>query len=1116
MNTHFSRKDSRKENSFFPGAGALPLFVAALCVLTLGGTSCVKEELYLEGDAEAMDALYEEFVTPPSIARPLVWWHWMNGNITLEGIRKDLLWMDRAGIAGFHHFDAGLSTPQIVDRRLTYMDEGWKGAFRYAIQLADSLGMEVGIASAPGWSATGGPWVEKKDAMKKLTWREVDIVGGKRIDMDLPAPFDTTGPFQDLGLSGGGFSAATPDPGKYYEDICVIAVRLPEEEKSLTELGAVVSSSGGTFTVRDLTDGSLSTGGMLPKDGSGYAWIQYSFPEERTFCSLSLVDGRTRGQWANEEPTLTTVLQKSSDGVSFSDVVSIPSGGVAMQTITFSPTTARYFRLKVKNPQAQSMFGFSLDEPEGSFIGEFNLFCVPRVNHSEEKSGFAAPHDLHKYFTEVRGQHKYATGAIDITSSVKRGRLRWTAPEGRWRVYRFGYSLTGKTNHPAPPEATGLEVDKLDPVAWGKYLHTYLDMYKEASGGLLGKKGIQYMLTDSYEAEQQTWTPAMASEFKKRRGYDLMPYLPVLAGMIVDSPEVSEKFLMDWRMTIGELIAENYDLLGKIVKEDYGMKGRYTESHENGRVYVVDGMDVKKGAEFPMSACWVPNPVGGSSITMAQADIRESASTAHIFGQNMVAAESLTAATEPWGHSPRTLKKVADTELASGLNRFVIHESAHQPSDDHVPGVGLMVFGQWFNRHETWAEDAKLWTDYMARSCYLLQQGTYSADILIFYGEDTNVTAEYGTKLPSFIPRGYSYDFVNPTAVKTLLSVSGGKITTPSGMQYSLIYLTPNCSRMSLGTLRALEALSQKGAVICGTLPTQCASLGDDPEEFKEVASRLAKGGVALPTLQQCIGGTVPDLLAPPSDGIRFVHRHLPTAEIYWVNKPSADRKRVTLSIKGTGRKPEVWHPDTGERENVQYRMENGRTFVDVDMVEDDALFIVLGTPTDETSRTVPTKQYTPIMQIEGPWKVSFQKGRGAPEGETTFSSLHSLSEDPSPGIRYFSGTATYTTTFTLEESDKGAALDLGDVRELCHVKVNGKEVATLWKPPYRVDLSEVAKVGENTLEVSVTSLWPNRIIGDAVGAGKKITYTHMSFYGADSPLLPSGLLGPVKIEGQL
>ena len=288
---------------------------------------------------------------------------------------------------------------------------------------------------------------------------------------------------------------------------------------------------------------------------------------------------------------------------------------------------------------------------------------------------------------------------INLTDKVSNGVLNWEAPVGRWMIYRFGTSLVGKKNHPASAEATGLEVDKLDKDAFGNYIRAYLDMYKEAAGGLLGEHGIQYLLIDSYESGAQNWAESLPEEFKARRGYDLLPWLPATAGVVVESMEATERFLWDFRRTIGELFAENYDNATRICCSEYGMKGGFFESHEHGRNCPADGISIKKTAVYPMSAMWIQSTLGGSRTRAFEgtADIRESASTAHIYGQNLVAAESLTASgvnRQAYSYCPENLKPTADLELASGVNRFVIHESAHQPLDDCVPGMGMYVYGQ--------------------------------------------------------------------------------------------------------------------------------------------------------------------------------------------------------------------------------------------------------------------------------------------------------------------------------------------------------------------------------------------------------------------------------------
>lgn len=1088
-----------------------------------------KAQSYVK-DIQKGSELYEAFLCPPDESRPRVWWHWMNGNVTKEGIRKDLLWMKRAGIGGIHHFDAGLYTPQITKQKLDYMTPLWQEAFGYAAHLADSMGMEMAVASAPGWSATGGPWVKPQDAMKKLTWREMTLEGGKRFSGQLLAPYTETGPFLNVTAISSFPSGVENTVSSYYKDIAVLAIRLSPKERSMKELQAEVTSSGGQFNIEQLTDNDLQTFSPLPIDTvTGYAWIQYTFPETQTIKTISLAETRLRYNFEAIPPECPNSLWASEDGIHFREVAKIPLG-VERQTITIPPTTAKYFQVRIENPKTDDFFAFmGISHPAPLFtnVSEFVLYTTPRINHSEEKSGFAAPHDMEQYPTPDASVDEVTAiqDVIDLTDLVdETGHLTWNVPEGEWKIFRMGYSLIGKENHPAPPEATGLEVDKMDPEAWDAYFRHYFDMYREAAGGLLGEYGVQYVLTDSYEAGSATWTPALAEEFARRRGYGLLPWMPVLTGHIIGSAKESEQFLRDWRKTLGELLAENYDRLTVLAQQEYGMKGRYSESHENGRLYLADGMDVKRTATVPMGAFWAPGTItAGPTEAMSIADLRESASVAHIYGQNLVAAESMTAIgsdAQAWSYAPDNLKGTIDTEFANGLNRVVVHTSVHQPVDHKLPGLSMMVFGQWFNRHDTWAEQARVWTDYISRSSYLLQQGRFVADIVYYYGEDNTITGLFGHRLPT-IPSGYEFDFINTDALLRLLSVEDGCLKTSSGMQYRMLVLDENARRMSLPVLRKIAALADAGTIICGQQPEIPAGRMDDTEEWYKLVARTwatERNNVSTGTIEQVLEmlNMRPDFTSDYSSQIRYVHRTLPDKEIYWVNKPDSASVTIDALFRVTGKRPQVWHPENGTVEDVSYIIEDGYTRVSLPLLPDDAVFVVFEEDTQQTVAQVAEFHDTPIVHIRGPWSVKFQSERGAPD-VAQFDSLISYTDYPDTGIRYFSGTATYCNTITLEASHlQGGGrlfIDLGKVKNLAEVIVNGRSLGILWKIPFRMDVTDVLTVGENKLEIRVTNLWVNRLIGDEQpGVQERITYTTFPFFRADSPLLPSGLLGPVSI----
>ena len=1064
------------------------------------------------------------FQNPPNEARPRVWWHWMNGNITKDGIRKDFEWMNRVGIGGFQNFDANLFTPVVVEKPLVFMTPEWQDAFKYATNLADSIGLEMTIAGSPGWSVTGGPWVQPKDAMKKYVWTETRIKGSQIFNSVLKKPEETTGYFQNVKPVQGGFTEEAKE-GSYYNDAMVVAYKLLANDQPLLALNPRVKSSGGSFDAAFLTDGDLNTTKLLPPTKVGDdMWIQYEFAEPQTFKSMSVVGANhTALETFNGGPENRRLLA-SNNGKDFTEVIRI-NGSIAPQnTVSFTATTGKSWRLAYKtlpapgNPFGGLFGGGGNTKPEGVNVSEFVLHATDRIDQFEDKAGFTPWREDASTFLQSEGDAIAQANVVDLTDKMKAdGTLSWDVPEGDWIVLRLGYSITGRQNHPASPAGTGLEVDKLDEDAVRKYINTYLDMYKDATGGLMGKKGLKYIVLDSYEAGPMTWTHDMPSEFLTRRGYSLITWIPVLTGRVIQSREASEKFLWDFRKTIGEMIAENhYDVIGEeLHKRDMG---RYTESHEGGRIYLADGMDVKRNAEIPMSAMWTPGSLAGGTDeeVRSEADIREAASVAHIYNKPFVAAESMTSVGKAFQEHPARLKRTADLEMASGLNRFVIHTSVHQPLDDKVPGFSLGPFGQYFGRQETWAEQSKAWIDYLSRSCYMLQQGKFVADVLIYYGENTNLTWRYREALPNI--EGYEYDFVNSTALINTVKAENGKLITPGGGSYSVLMIDESGKKMTLPVLRKIKELVDGGITVTGTKPEHSPSMSDDPDEFQKLVEEIwGKPTVSDKPVTEVLesSGISKDVdISGYAAKILYVHRATPGMEIYWLDNRSDDVNEAEISFRVTGKVPMIWHPQTGETTPVSWKIKDGRTVVPLSFDSWEAYFVVFGENTRDESFELPKTTEQTLATVSGPWIVSFQPNRGAPES-AVFDTLVSWTENADSSIKYFSGTATYKNSFALEADagDNQVQLDLGAVNYIAEVTVNGQTLGILWKSPYKIDITKAIKKGQNELEVKVTNVWANRLIGDAQpGVDKKITFTTMPLVGPNQALLPSGLMGDVKV----
>jgi alpha-L-rhamnosidase/Glycosyl hydrolases family 2, sugar binding domain len=828
---------------------------------------------------------------------------------------------------------------------------------------------------------------------------------------------------------------------------------------------------------------------------------------------------RSAGGLGGAGSTPMESLEVSGDGVNFPRAIDLPRTAIYQRTFAFAPVTGRYFRYRLPSLNSDSFK-----------ICRFQLHTATLVNRFEEKAGFATVPNYYEIATpEADGVGVVKkTEVIDLTGKMRPdGTLDWTAPAGDWMVIRMGYALTGQTNGPAPLEATGYEVDKLRKGATKTFMDEYLKLYEDASGGMMGEHGVNNVATDSWEAGLQNWTDGILADFKRLRGYDPTPWLPALTGRVVQSSDATDRFLWDFRRTIADLvITSNFDQVRDSLHER-GLK-YVTEAMAGRRAMLGDAMEMKARADFPMGEYWLPTPDRQSSNYLA--DLRDTAAVAHIYGKKVASAESITSTGIPYAYAPWDIKSVADEEFLSGINQFTLHVSVHQPNDN-APGLALAQYGMWFNRLETWAEQARAWTDYIARSSYMLQQGRAVIDVAYFYGEEGPSTTVNQAHAPE-ITDGYNYDFVNRESLLNEFSVESGKLLTKSGMKYQLLYLGGTSNRMTLAVLEKLRALVAAGAVVVGLPPVDSPSMSDDVTRWKAAAraiwpdkSLLRKVGLGkiyqTMNLGQVLGVETiqPDFAygIPFADAsVKFYHRVDGNADIYFVNNRIDKPMAINADFRVTGRAAEIWMADRGTVQPASYRIHDGVTTVPLTLEPRDAVFVVFRESAGAMSRTVVAPSRIKLADVKGPWEVEFQPGRGAPKS-ATFDDLSDWSNNANPGIKYFSGTATYTKTIEIPESalsqKSRIELDLGKVHEVAEVSVNGKTAGIAWKPPYRVDITGAVMAGANTLSIKVVNLWPNRLIGDQQPGSEKVTFAPNSTYKANSPLMPSGLIGPVGID---
>jgi hypothetical protein len=1094
------------------------------------------------------DALLAGFRNPPDSARPRTWWHWTNGNVTEPGITKDLEWMKRVGIGGFQLADVSSGGGQEVEPKIHFGTEEWYHAVRHSAEEARRLNLEMSIFSCAGWSEAGGPWVTQSMAMKKLVWSETTVEGPKRFDGQLPPPPSNEGPVRDSN------AGARPDAPHFYRDSAVIAYRTPQDSVPMASLHPHATTNDGPIDDAALLDDSLNTSVTInaPKDG-GPAWLQYEFDQPFTTRALSF--------GAHGRIPVGKILA-SDDGHTFRTLVTMPGPqgyhGASIRTYAFPSTTARYFRIELDAAgltPAAVIHGGPLVPASSYVITEAIFYSDARVRRWEDKGAFGSLMDVYDVVptpTSPTSAEISPNDVIDLTSRLRPdGTLDWDVPAGHWTVLRMGYSLTGARNRPSVPAGSGYEVDKLNAGYVRQYFSGYVDPLQQHLGSLLGST-THYMTMDSWEAGMQNWTDDMIAQFTRRRGYDPRPWLPVLAGRVVESADLSDRFLWDFRRTLADMYADEFygtmsDELHKRGMEDYSeASGVALEIPE-------DTLLNKSKIDIPMAEFWVH---ALHPESMYYVDVRGAASTAHVYGKPIVATESFTGG----GYeSPFTLKKIADYWFAQGVNRLVFHTSAQQPLD--TPPGNTMV-GTHINRNITWAEEARPFMDYVARVSYMLQQGRFVADLAYLLPEGAPSTMPFwGSGLKPAPPAGYDYDYINTDILLHHTTADANGIHLDSGMTYRLLVLPPT-QEMTPEVVRKLHELVSAGAVIMGPRPTVSPSLQYYPnadDELHALATDLWGDTDGVTNNQHHFGeGTVysglalndllarlhiePDFAAAgyPDQAPAWIHRRLSDGDTYFVANQSDQPAHIMVRLRATGSNVQIWRPMDGSSAGVSatpgaaiesysgnrqpglqpaaYTQEPGFTTAQLDLSARESVFVVLRNDAESVSPAPVTARHI-VMAIQGPWTVSFPPRFGAPPN-IRLDKASFWTTSPDPGVKYFSGTATYSTTFTVTASEfhsQHLLLHLDDVRDIAQIKVNGKTAGLTWAPPYDVDVTGTLHAGSNKLEIAVTNEWTNRILGDRnLPESQRILHgVPPSRFGPPPTLPESGISGNITLIGE-
>lgn len=737
--------------------------------------------------------------------------------------------------------------------------------------------------------------------------------------------------------------------------------------------------------------------------------------------------------------------------------------------------------------------------------------------------------------------HAKSSEIVNLTSMMAAdGSLTWEVPAGRWEILRIGHTATGAHVSTHSEGWGGRVIDLLSPAALDSYWKTNVTPIFEALGPHAGTT-LRYVHTDSWEGGGMNWTPGFDRSFREQNGYEILPWLAVLAGHIIDDRHASDAFLADFRKTIGQLVAEHFTNLTKLAAKH----GMVTHPECSGpHASPLDGLKNYGRSELMMSEFWSPSPHRPKPDN--RFFVKQASSAAHTYGKRLVGAEGFTTIGPHWNDIPWSqMKPSFDTELCAGLNIMFVHTFTCSPQEMGMPGQEYFA-GTHFNPQITWWEESPAFIDYMRRCQFLTQQGGFQADVLHYYGDHIpNIFSRKGHDPAGALP-GYDYDVLSEELLLEKLTFADGKLRLPSGMSYQVLTL-PDHRVLSLAALRKIDTLTRAGASILGPKPLRAVSLVGGKEgiaEFKTLADTLwgaevskkgtrpvGKGRIAwgmnaaefLPTIQ-----ITPDLTITLSDGTvapetDWIHYRIGATDIYFLTELAGKARDIEASFRSTGRVPELWNPVDGSiREATRFTIADGRTRVPIALGAFDSHFIVFRKPTAETSldQLPNIATWKEISSVAGPWQVTFDPKLGGPSGPIAFPKLIDWLDHSDAAIRNYSGKASYRTTLNLtkEQAMQPIALELGELRgvSIARVSLNGTDLGVTWRPPYRVILGDAAKVGANTLEITVINSWRNRVMADEkLPEAERFTRTNVRVQHSGRFQWhpePSGLLGPVLL----
>lgn len=1060
---------------------------------------------------------------------PYCFWYWMYGAVSKEGIKADLETMKNVGLRGTYLMPIrGADERPEYEGKAHQLTPGFWDAIGYSMHLCDSLGLELGVHICDGFALAGGPWFTPEESMQKVVWTENIVSLPKASKRKKLAPIVLEQPKVDG-----------------YKDIAVYAIPVSSVVDEVKPVG---------LTHTDAVTSNEKNAIMANEPCS----FTYEFPAGTTVSAVEISPAGTNVQCQRLK------VEYSTDGNSFAYLTTFTPARQGWQN-TSCATTFALPQLPPSGGQG-GFLRFSWT-PEGTEPGSEDLdaakwkptlrlkgirfFQQPRIHQWEGKAGYAwrvadattdaqIPTENCTPLDKIIRLNILEDGSVDLSNISKEACV--------YRIIRMGHCTTGQTNATAGG-GKGLECDKFSKAAVNKLVDNWFckfyELAKKNSGSNADsnsslstlRSSLKFLHVDSWECGCQNWSSTFAEEFMMRRGYDIIPYLPLFAGYPLVSADESERVLRDVRMTINELINDNFFATLRDRAHQMGME---FSSESIAPTMVSDGLDHYQYADLPMGEYWLNSPTHDKPN-----DMFDAISGAHIYGKNIVQAEGFTEVRGVWDEDPASVKSLLDRNFALGMNRLFFHVNTHNPWMDRKPGMTLDGIGFFFQRDQIWMPEAKPFVDYVTRCSALLQQGRPVQDIAVYIGDEMPRRSVLPERLVPMLPgifgkervaseqkrlanvgqpmqespvgvnhsagivdtrdwvnclRGYQYDSFNPDVLLNHSSAQNGKMVLDGGAEYRVVVvpqarpMNPN-NIISAAAQAKIEQLRKAGVVVI-----------DQPYTDDDFSKYGLQRDVILP------------------NDMAYAHRTADGCEIYFLSNQKEEPITFGAKFRDSYELAYIYDPVNNTLSDpINNSDPNSSLFtIHSSLPANGSCFVLF---TDGSINALvdclpelpkPYKEPGELLQHCGPYTLTLKEANYT----TTIDSLVSWTELPaehlSPseeskrGLRYFSGHGLYTTTLKLKKKPAGnERLDLGKVYNIAHVWVNGIDCGIIWTAPFVANIGHALKKGNNKIEIEVVNTWANALRGmDEGKAPYDGIWTNAKYRMKKPHLLPAGLLG--------